>query len=380
MRTLFLSLMAAAASAQPPSDAPKQQTVRQLVSHLGDPSFVQRELAEKELLRRGIQAKAELVAALKHSDLEIQIRSRALLVRIAAIDLEQRLAAFTADTAGGSGHSLPGWRRYREMAGGKRAARELFAGMVRAESRLLRAVEEKSPSLAAMLAERMLIVRSTPTANRNLPTATLAALLFAGTAIQDSMDTSMSHAMYSFLSTYRAKFSKGVHADLLQKLFLGWIDQGAMSALGAQYLLLAMRNNLGEAGLRLGRKLVNKQGVPIASLPYAILLIGKYGSEQDVPLLEPLLTNSSLIQKRQIGGQQVLFEVQVRDVAFAATIHLTHQQHTDYGLNQVQKYSPTVYRIQTIGFADQKQRATAFEKWKSWSAQHAKDARPPNNS
>jgi hypothetical protein len=107
--------------------------------------------------------------------------------------------------------------------------------------------------------------------------------------------------------------------------------------------------------------------VSTSAEPYAILLIGKYGSQKDVPLLTPLLGKNRVIQRRLIGKTRTQFDIQVRDVALATIVHLTGQKHKDYGLDQIQPYPMTLFRLHTLGFSDNKQREAAIEKWRTWS-------------
>ena len=107
--------------------------------------------------------------------------------------------------------------------------------------------------------------------------------------------------------------------------------------------------------------------------PYAILLIGKHGTKEDVSLLTPLLSNNKVFQRRVmvIGKTRKQVEIQVRDVALATIVHLSGQKHKDYGFDQIQPHPMTLFQIHTLGYSENKQREAAIEKWKAWSAKSA---------
>jgi hypothetical protein len=368
---ILLSWSSPGFSDNPPTEEPLRPTTSELVRHLGDDSFAVREASGVELLRRGSNVKDELNAALKHADLEVQMRARSLLNRIAKNELDQRLVAFIANQGGEDQGSFPGWESFQQLVGSERDARELFAEMIRAEFNLLKAVEEKSPDLSSLLVERLPDPRIPRTVqNRNVSAASFAAIMLAGSKANFATDATTSHRMYSFLATNNLMptISKGPQAHLLMKLFAGWIEQSATSSLSAQYILLAMRHDLGDAGVDIGRRLLEKKGVSTSAEPYAILLIGKHGTKEEVSLLTPLLSNNRVIQRRLIGKTRTQFDIQVRDVALATIVHLTGQKHKDYGFDQIQPYPMTLFRLHTLGFSDNKQREAAVEKWKTWSA------------
>ena len=73
---------------------------RELVQHLGDPSFQVREGAQKKLASLGLAPEAALLEALKDPDLEIRWRAGRILDRARVKAFEARLEAFIADADG----------------------------------------------------------------------------------------------------------------------------------------------------------------------------------------------------------------------------------------------------------------------------------------
>src|SRR5262245_44813801 len=138
MRTLlailiFLSPM--------PALAAEPDRARDLVQALGNREYRTREEAMRELLALGRAAYPALVAGSNDKNAEVRSRSRKLLNDVFDLELKARIEAFAADTDGEQKHDLPGWERFRQMFGQERAARELYLAMVRADGRLMDAVE-----------------------------------------------------------------------------------------------------------------------------------------------------------------------------------------------------------------------------------------------
>lgn len=80
---LMVQMPAAAVDTTTPADAtPKTGEIQQLIAQLGDRRYLQRQLAETQLLQRGAEAFGELQAALQLSDLEIVSRAKYLLNQI----------------------------------------------------------------------------------------------------------------------------------------------------------------------------------------------------------------------------------------------------------------------------------------------------------
>src|SRR5262249_40685360 len=137
-----------------PSPSAEQIKAENLVRALGDHSYKVREQAGIDLLQLGRSAFAALQQGMQDENPEIRARCRRLWPRIFDLDLQARLDAFTADTDGKQVHDLPGWERFRKMAGDDRPARELFALMVRADGALMDQAENRPEEFSA---ERLVI-------------------------------------------------------------------------------------------------------------------------------------------------------------------------------------------------------------------------------
>ena len=149
-----LAAFARAADAQPAADQaaslsqadPQSQAVAaaHLVQGLGDEAYDERCRAEKQLTELGLAARDALLAGLQHPDAEIRRGCRRVLADVMETDFQRRLQAFIDDPEGKQTHDLPGWSRYREIAGDGPEARTLFASILKEEAGLMESIEARS--------------------------------------------------------------------------------------------------------------------------------------------------------------------------------------------------------------------------------------------
>jgi len=343
-----------------------------LVEQLGDPSFKTRESAAEQLLDQGLEAKPALLQALEHTDIEVRLRADQLLRSIVKADLEQRLSVFIDDVDGNKSHDLPGWEKYREVAGSDRSARELFAEMTKSERFLLGSIDGDQANATAAYAGRVFALQSStiPGLSRSVSPASIATILFVGSDPNIKLDTMAGYKVYSLLNqTSVAKsISAGNQSEVMKRLLAAWLERISSNGyLARSGLQLTMRYKMKEVGLRIAKALVAQEETSLSSLPYAMLTIGKFGEKDDFKLVEPLLENKSVCHTWSNGKFKEPVKVQVRDVALAVAIHLTNQSHNDYGFELLQKYEMTLFHVYTCGFVEAAKREAAFAQWNSWS-------------
>lgn len=141
---LVLLAAAPAVSARASSPDPKDLAISAadrakaagLVRRLGSDEFREREQAERELAAMGRLARPALAAAGTDPSPEVRARVGRLLPKAEAADRRARLAAFAADKEGKYDHDLPGWAAFRERVGKGKAARELYAELIRMPANL----------------------------------------------------------------------------------------------------------------------------------------------------------------------------------------------------------------------------------------------------
>jgi hypothetical protein len=90
-------------------------------------------------------------------------------------------------------------------------------------------------------------------------------------------------------------------------------------------------------------------------------------------VFEPYLNDTTTLGKigRLVGGATTGATTEVRDVALAQLVHLTGQDHKDYGFahTQASNVNPAMkFTWYYLGFINNEIRQAAFKKWQTYAA------------
>lgn len=367
-------------------DKDLREDAAELVVQLGDKAFQSRQRAAKELARIGMAAEPALVEALRSQDVEIRTRAAQVLVSVREADFQARLAAFAADGNSSNGHDLPGWDAYRAVMGSSRSARALFVEMQRAEPAMLAALESGDKLVAALFAQRcQTILQRLQSGNVQfgivnrvrISRGTVAALLFVGASEHIKVHEQVAVQLYNFIlqPSFQEGLKSGLIAPHLKKLLARWMLKNNSPSVAFQNLMLAFSLELKESVDLAVRMLEpadkNRPGGPVApaahrgTTQYALLAIGKFGSKEQLPLVQKYLTDATICETRRAGRGTM--STQVRDVALAVALHLTGQKLQDYEFRHAQPNPQILFQPGTLGFADAGSRDRALKKWAEWS-------------
>jgi hypothetical protein len=353
-----------------------QQQAWHWVEQLGADSFRARQRAEHELALIGVPAKSALLQGLKSEDAEVRDRCRRLLVAVLEQDYQARVDAFAADTQGRQDHHLPGWERYRVLAGETLGARQLFVEMQRSESKLLESAAADPDAGSEMLLSRcedlqQAASRQLDADGQPLSLGSIAAAFFIGADPRVPINDRIASYLYNF--SYQPALQTSMRGssklDSLKRILGAWVSRTANSNNAYPGMVLSIQYDLRE-GLEPATGLLKQTGGPPHFVQFAILVVGRFGSKEHLGLLEPLLNNSSPLITQNVGGQQLRCEV--RDVALATLLHLTGQDFKLYGFDHLQRNAQTLFNTNSVGFATDEARAAALRKWKTWSASQGK--------
>lgn len=345
-----------------------------LVKKLGAPSFGEREEAEAALLKIGPPAKSALLAGAHDADLEIAYRSEHLLVVILEEDFKGRLQAFIDDKEGKKEHDLPGLSRFQKLVGNDATAREMYIEMANTNRRLLQDADA-DPKLAAdryagdCLATLQRLWGQNPSDRRPPTFGEVAVLLFVASdpnvPINDQSRQLTINLLYQ--PVFQQPTKTGPRSAQARKLLSGFLMQ-ATGQLAVQCLNVAMQFQMKE-GLDLAAKLIKNKDFAYGQ---AITTIGKLGTKEQLPLLEPLLKDETALWPNfQFGGQQL--STQVRDVALAMSVILNGQPVRDFGFEFVQGNNEQAFQSPVLlGFANDAKRKAAFQKYQDWLAKQEK--------
>ncbi len=341
-----------------------------LVRQLGDHSFAVREQASRELFRLGLAAKPALLAGARDADLEIRRRCRDLLPSILEADRRARLEAFLADKEGRHKHDLPGWERYRKVAGEDAPARELFAAMQRLDTGFL-ADTERNPEHAsehcALLCQQLYQkLYGNPWApNRRLDAAEVAPLLLVAGDSRTEMPPQLRSLVANFFYQPSIKEELSAAGSPLRKLALAWMERQTDDDTACQQMFFMVGNLDLREGVDLALKVIREKKLKRAGLASALTTLGKLGGKDHAAALEAFLGDTTTLGNFALNKERGT--TQVRDVALAMLVHLSGQDHRDYGFVFSQSNPHLKFYPNFLGFRTDEQRAQAFARWKERS-------------
>jgi hypothetical protein len=364
-------MQAAAEAADSAASPATPQQIDVLVQDLGSEKFAVRQRASRELIRLGIATKDALEQAAASGDAEVRLRARKILSQVVAADFNQRLEAFAGDHDGGASQALPAWGKFSAQFGTSRPARQLFVEMQRAEPELLAAYEEGPEQATVAINERTRQIMDGQRESLG-QLGTLATLLFVGGADKVRVDEDGCLHIYPYVvqTTYHRNNKTALWPGLLKKMVGQWVAKDTTPSMTNQNLTLAAQLDLKNETLAIATRVLASTESPPGSKQISILMIGRFGDEEDLSLIEKLLNDQTSCGKVSVEQPPRQVDLQIRDIVLAAMLHMTGQNLHEYGYHSVQEFAPTVFQVGTLGFADEETRNLALKKWRQWRAEH----------
>lgn len=369
-----------------PADSPARESaavepasmdeIARLVSQLGSASFAERERATRELVELGIAGRTALVEASSSPDAEVRVRARAVLAAVSEADFRDRLEAFLADYDGSRKQTLPGWDQFVSLFGSGRLSRQIFVEMQRAEPELIEAFS-KDPKAAgeAVVARCQSISQQAMQSPREglISLGTVASMLLVGGSPEVSIDEQLGVQVYAWM-IYQPVFQKnavsGVWSPMLKKLLCRWVVKDASPTATVQNLLFAAAYELKSEALQLATRVLSDEHNHSNTRQYAILIAGRFGGKDELPMIERLLSDKTSCGTFQANNPPRQVDLQIRDIALAVAVHLTGQNLRDYGFQAAQPNATTLFQVATLIFNDPARRDEALKKWGQWRAEH----------
>jgi hypothetical protein len=358
---------------------PSGEQVDRWIEELSHDAFTVRQEAATRLLEAGMAARAALSKLVDGPDPETRAAARRLVALIDQSEFQRRLEAFAADADGRRGLTLPGWERFRAAVGGEPSDRALFVDMQREESTLLATVfasGAKSPE--QLWEDRLMHLVQWPggIGDRGAapPLGSCAAVLFLGSS--GDLPVSDRGAMLVENLIQRPPIREALAAagpqDPVRRLVTSWIRDcpNKNELILARRLNLASMIDLKEAlplALAVAGGDPQYASSPPSTRAFAVLLVGQFGSREDVPHLEPLLEDNTICMplQAQLPGRPAA-QVQIRDVVLVVLLHLTGQRPADYGYVHARLQPQRTFQLPTLHRDNDAERATAIAKWHAW--------------
>lgn len=338
----------------------------ELVEQLGAASFQQREQAEQLLQQLGMEALDALREAADDADLEIQYRARRLIGRIEHEQQWRLLEHFETEYDPELAQQLPGWTRYAELVGDDLPARKLFVEMFETEPEIMSSLGRAA--LGPIVEKRVLEMRPAPNVRQrqqspSIPAASTAVLLLASLEPVGDVSANTRSLINSLVN--ESAFQRAVLSEAdppVRRLLAAWVAE-------AKDVSASIRMNIGSrfelpSSVAPALELIDAQ-VHGSQLQYAVFTIARLGTGEQIPVLEGLLDNPTVLSERQRGDDEP-FTCQVRDVALAGLIHLIGRHPREFGFTQLRPNSNSLYGLNTAGFASDQLRQDAFHKWRLW--------------
>jgi hypothetical protein len=344
------------------------EEVAQLVQQLGAPRFIDRQLATEALSSLGLAAAAPIRQALTSDDPEIRFRANQILRVIRHDDRQRLINAFIAGADVGSEAELPGWSAFQQLAGATTDARQLYVQMLEEEWTFLELTHQAEPLAASnLLTSRVMTLELGARQDRSVTVGSIAALLLAAA----DEDVQLSNQANLMSLCYRSpEFDSAIRSGPYREPLRALMGQLIGKSSGSPYLTqrfhFALYYELKE-GLGPARQVVAERlGIPHVR-QYAVLVLGKLGTDADLELVEEMLDDAGVVSSHN-RVNSVRITTQVRDVALAVLLHRYGQKFADYGLPEFKESATTLIQVSQVGFADDQQRDKALERWFAFRA------------
>lgn len=360
-------------------DRPDAPEIVVLVEQLGAASFKARLAAADRLVKIGDAGLKILEAAQQHTDPEVRQRIVRILQQVKADSSRKRLGEFKANPSRETAAKLPGWKQFSAVTGDTNQSAQCFGRMFASEPELF---EDHPPQyLAAVVATRVTeLERRFATRSKDpIPIDQLHALLI--TSSQPHIPVSAATARSLMKLVDRPAFIVQLrNPTAAQKptrdITAHWIAS-CETVDPYTRLQFAMTTGL-KAGLQPALAILKSRAAALQK-QIAILAVARLGSIDNVPNLEPLLSDARIIPtaKRTSRGQQKgdahngsAPTTQVSDIALAAIWHLHGERPEDHGFLTIRRNPIYVFAINQIRFESDEQRTAATQLWNTFKSTH----------
>jgi hypothetical protein len=376
---VLLILLAVGGTQQGTSDeAPREEDIARLIQQLGDRKFTVRQSATRSLKAIGRPAIPALRKAESTSKSEVKLRVASILEHVLGTASRK---AFLKDPTIANARNVVFWKRLRGFVDSDEAAIELMRSWLTSEPRLFQTQvlggNEFADELRNSASRLTNFVEQSPTAAELQASITALAFVSSDASTQLTKDARKSAESIFEMGATRRALSPTSGNLLLRKLAGDWVSQT-----GSQYqkLILSLKYSLPE-GLPLAEAIILSEARG-PRMQYALHIVGKLGSEKQIPLLLSQLNNKTPLSKPKVVAvrpkqappaeslrrPQVKYEYRVCDVALAMLWHLHGENPAAHGFDpkRVRSHAWFQFPLDALGFDSEEQRVAAFAEWQKF--------------
>jgi hypothetical protein len=337
------------------------QQISLWIEQLSSSSFQQRQVATAALLESGDEAISALQRAEKSATLEQRSRIQIVLQKLQQNSFAAKLMRLKARPTESAAGQMPAWSRFSETVGSDAASLTLFVRLLEAESELFTVAEKGSLQLRNLLEKRSseLLLTARPAALRQRSfsvDAYAAQLLLAADnnlLLRGATSTNLNTLLIS-PAFQNALNSEDGEAYL--KLVGAYILRDRIAA--TDPLQFARRHRLPQGPL-LARRVLSGTVRGHEGL-WAMMLLKEQGTAADIPLVEQLFDNQSVLFNDSARTYLALNG----DMALAVAITMRNQDPRDYGFGQKEpRVGEFRFALDTIGFDSDQDRQQARQKY-----------------
>jgi len=348
----------------------------ELVTLLNAPDYKVREQATEALIQMGTASLEAIVASRDSSSLETRLRSERIFDAIQKNELDNQLALFLAGVGKPVTFEFPAWDNFAEIVGDSKAARELYARMLKREKDLLITFQHRRELLDNKLQIRMQTINKFLQSDR-IPTIATILLMLTDENLQ--VDQRYASSIYNLCTNVALKEYKAASPEQ-QSLFRSLLKYYFHRQMpGNQYreLMLAIRYEMKRDAVKLAEQMLNSRNVR-NYIQYTMWTIAEWGDASQVKMLEKHLENSQTVMHKSIRDpktrRHTRYQIQMRDIALCALLILTKQNPEKYGMKNIESTKNSPNQLPTFIFESQTKRAEGLKKWEDYRARQAKEA------
>jgi hypothetical protein len=355
--------------------AQQEKRAFELVEQLSATSFRIRELAAKELILLGANAKDALQKGSKSSDPHVAERCKKLLPQAYDYYIQRLLDEYLTDPKKPIPVELPGAVRWLKTAGISQDSKDLYTDLIRSYRGLLTEIDQKPSIVSEKYAHFVQEIYSRTRSSvgvqgRNNQVTDSEMLLFLYLASDPNNNRNLAMGgVTSYLPVYtilnQTKLNQLLEAkegsEPIKRLFVSFIEKETNSNILRRALQLAAQAELKECA-PVALKVAKDTGATGLVRAYAITVLAKLGDRKTIEELQPLIEDANLI--RNIGlANNVQRTIEIRDVALGVSLLLAKEQMTDFGFERNAVVNVIGVSYSSFTFENEEKRNEALKKW-----------------